>query len=62
MSLFRWVLVTTLTGMTTTSAPAQPTQPRVATVAAPQESEPRVEIGEAVLTIYDERGRPVVVE
>jgi hypothetical protein len=58
MALFRWVLVTTLTGMTTTSAP----EPRATQVAVQQEPEPRVEIGAAVLTIYDESGRPIVLE
>jgi len=64
MALFRWVLVATLTSMTT-SAPAQTPELRLAherQVAVQRDSEPRLEIGEAVLTIYDETGRPVVVE
>ncbi len=62
MSLFRWALCATVTLMTTTTAPAQPTEPRAAQVAVQKEPEPRVEIGEAVLTIYDESGRAIVVE
>ena len=61
MALFRWVLVATLTSMTT-SAPAQTPELRELQVARQRDAEPRVEIGEAVLTIYDETGRPVVVE
>jgi len=60
MALFRWVLVTTLTGMTTTSAP-EPRATRMQ-LAVQQEAEPRLEIGEAVLIVYDESGRPIAVE
>jgi hypothetical protein len=61
MPLFRWVLIATLTSLTT-AAPAQTPEPRATQVAVQHESEPRVEIGEAVLTVYDESGRAVVVQ
>ena len=62
MSLFRIALVTTFTLASTTSAPAQPKEPRVVQVATQQEPEPRVEIGEATLTVFDESGHPIKVE
>ena len=62
MSLFRLVLIATLTGVTTTSAPAQPMQHQLGQVAVQPEAEPRVEIGGAVRTIFDASGRAIRVE
>jgi hypothetical protein len=46
----------------TTSAPAQPMQHQLGQTAAQRDPEPRVEIGSAVLTIFDESGRAIRVE
>jgi hypothetical protein len=56
MTLFHWVLVSTLAAM--------PTTPSVnrAVIAVEREAAPRVEIGKAVLTVYDASGKPVVVD
>ena len=57
MTLFQWVLVSTLASMPATPSREQAMQARVT-----REAEPRVVIGEAVLTIYDASGKPIVVE
>lgn len=57
MTLFQWILVSTLA-----SLPATPAQHRAVQASVQREANPRVLIGEAVLTVYDESGKPVVVD
>lgn len=57
MTLLQWVLVSTLA-----SLPATPAQHRAIQASVQREATPRVIIGEAVLTIYDESGKPVAVD
>lgn len=57
MTLLHWVLVSTLA-----SLPATPAQHRAVQASVQRDDTPRVLIGEAVLTIYDESGKPVVVD
>lgn len=77
MSLFRWAGMAVIAGVAGFGAPstaAAPPVAKTATVAKPapktakagpnleHESEPRVEIGPAVLYLYDESGRIIAVE
>lgn len=71
MSLFRWAIVAVITGVAGSgaSAPriseaAPKTADKTATlsVKVEHETEPRVEIGPAVLYIFDESGRVIAVE
>ena len=66
MTVFRWAVVALMAGVAGSTSSTTTASPPVATVAPQheikQESEPRVEIGAAVLTIYDETGRVISVE
>lgn len=66
MSLFRWAVVALMAGVAGSTSSTTTASPPVSKVAPQhelkQEAEPRVEIGAAVLTIYDETGRVISVE
>lgn len=59
MSVFRWVVVAMITGVAGSTSTTE-AKPLVANVQ--HEAEPRVEIGSAVLYIFDETGRVIAVE
>jgi hypothetical protein len=64
MSLFRWAIVAMIAGVAGSSEAAPKTVPptAIAKVEPQHEAEPRVEIGPAVLYVFDETGRVIAVE
>lgn len=63
MSLFRWAVVAVMAGVAGSSSAAPKSAPtQTVATKAEHEAEPRVEIGPAVLYIFDETGRVIAVE